>query len=186
MPLFSIPRTRPDTPAELRGPCRKRSRRFAFADAQTLKRRGRFQTSSPAGQEPKTGHGALAGHKLRATGHHPVTITTYQALRTTYHVPTGRTHRSAPTTRYSNALRTTSHMPRATGCELSVSSRPWTTAFAGATVKLVAPEPCKQRGRTVKLVGHRAAVVAVGHQAGGVEVEDEGVAVFVNHQAAQV
>jgi len=42
--LIPIPRTRPDTPAEIRGPCHKRSRSSAVADAQTLERRGRFET----------------------------------------------------------------------------------------------------------------------------------------------
>ena len=72
-------------------------------------RREGFQTLPYMfGRMLKSGHGAYAGQKLQATGHHPVTITTYQVLRTTYHVPTGRTHGCAPTTRY-NALQATSY-----------------------------------------------------------------------------
>ncbi len=68
---------------------------------------------SPTGQEPKVGHGALVGQKLRATGHRLVTITTHQALRTTNHVP-----RTNSNTRVCPYEEMTHHEPQATSHKL--------------------------------------------------------------------
>ena len=109
MPLFPIPRTRPARPAEIRGPCRKRSWGSAIADVQTLERRGRFETfpyrlraESRAWRycRPQdTSHGPSSRHRHHVPG-----------TTTTYHVPTGRTRGSAPTLRREKC--TTNHEPK--------------------------------------------------------------------------
>ncbi len=106
MPLFSIPRTRPDAPVELRGPCRKRSRGSVVVDAQMLERRGRFETFPYRLRAEK-----LSMVFLLATGLEPLAIS---SPRTTYYVP--RTLRADTRVRpYGEMTRhepqATSHMP---------------------------------------------------------------------------
>jgi len=87
-----IPRTRPDALAELRGPCRKRSRVSVVVDAQMLERRGRFETFPYRLRAEK-----LSMVFLLATGHEPLVIPS-PSPRTTNHEPIA-THGSAPATR---------------------------------------------------------------------------------------
>ena len=105
----SIPRTRPARPAEIRGPCRKRSRGSAVADVQMLERRGRFQTF-PYRLRAES----WAWHSCgpQATSHRPSSRHRHHVpgTTTTYHVPTGRTRGSAPTLRREKY--TTNHEPK--------------------------------------------------------------------------
>ncbi|MBB6030767.1 hypothetical protein HNQ05_002161 [Oceanithermus desulfurans] len=103
LPRFSIPQTRPAGPAEIRGPCMKRSRGAAAADVPTLERGGGGGGKpSLCRCLPKAGLGASSGRDT-SQGHR-VTITTH-------HEPIGRTRGSVPTTRR-HAPQTTSHRPR--------------------------------------------------------------------------
>ncbi len=104
--LFSDSPDEAVLPAEIRGPCRKKSRCYVVADAQMPECRGRFETFPYRlrAESWSWRFDASTGHRPRATGH-PVTITTH-------HVPTGRTHRSAPTageTHHESRAATTCH-----------------------------------------------------------------------------
>ncbi len=122
--LIAIPRTRPDTPAEIRGPCRKRSRGYVSAPCRRWNV-GEFQ-SFPYDRGPKTEHGVSTGYRPRATGH---PITTHHELRTTY--PHGGY--MGPPLRRDNTPRvtTTGHELQATGFLFLLG--PGTPAFVGVS-----------------------------------------------------
>jgi len=105
---FSAPRARPASPAETRGPCQKRSRGIAVADAQVLKRRGPLLVHSR-----KPSMALRRFYRPQATSYRPpVTFTTYYAPHTTYQQgghtgPPLRRH----DTRHESRAATTGHRP---------------------------------------------------------------------------
>ena len=83
---FPTPRTRPPLAAEIRGPCRKRSRGSVVADAQTPKRRGGFETLPYRLRAGKPSMALRRFYRPHATSHRP-SCHRHHAPRTTYHVP---------------------------------------------------------------------------------------------------
>ena len=117
--LMAIPRTRPNTPAEVLGPCRKRSRGYVSAPCRRWNVGGFNPSPTAEGRKPSMAF-------LLATGHEPLAI---PSPRTTNQVP--RTNRADTRIRpYEEITLTTRYMPQATGHELSFSSRFWTPVFA--------------------------------------------------------